>query len=102
MSTLAAKSDNLIGRVTREVVNLPTEDLSLVVEFVEYLKHRPHATSPRPTTASEIRAAVRHRASELETLPRAEIVQRFQEVAESIRQQAIIQGRAVDGDWCGD
>lgn len=38
----------------------------------------------------------------LRDVPRSEIVARFQQVAEEIRQEAIARGNAIDGDLLSD
>jgi hypothetical protein len=35
-------------------------------------------------------------------MPREQLVARFVEVGEQIRQEAIAKGTAIDGDWAGD
>jgi len=102
MSTHNPTADSLIGRVARELTSLPEEDLPLVVEFVEYLKRQRPAPPQRHLSVTEIRVEARRRASQLGTLPRAEIVARFQELAEAIRQEAVTGGSAVEGDWQSD
>ena len=102
MSTHNLAADSLIGRVARELTSLPEEDLPLVVEFVEYLKRRRPTPVQRPLSVAEIRSEARRRASQLGALPRAEIVARFQELAEAIRQKSVSDGTAVEGDWQGD
>ena len=44
-------------------------------------------------------AEVRRRATLLQHVPRAEIVARFLELAEEIRQEAIAKDTAIEGDW---
>jgi hypothetical protein len=53
-------------------------------------------------SAAEIQAEVRKRARLLRDVPRAQLVARFVEVGEQIRQEAIANGTAVNGDWAGD
>ena len=102
MSMPRSTAENLIGQVTRELATLPEEDLPLVVEFVEYLKHQRRAPPQRRWSVAEIRSEARRRATQLGALPRAEIVARFQELAEAIRQEAVTGGSAVEGDWQSD
>jgi hypothetical protein len=96
-----ATTEAMIGRVVLELTQLREEDLPLVIEFVDYLKQQ-HLASPPQLSVAEIRAEARRRASLLSQVPRAELVTRFREVAEEIRQEAIVKGGAVEGDWPGD
>jgi len=91
----------LIGRVASELTQLPEEDLSLVIEFVEHLKQ--HRAIPRERLSpAEMRAEARRRAILLQDVPREEIVARFLELAEEIHRESIAKGTAVEGDWEGD
>ena len=90
-----------IGRVASELTQLPEEDLPLVVEFVEFLKQR-KARSAQRLSLTEIQAEARRRAALLQDVPREEIVARFRELTEEIRQEAIAQGTAIEGDWVSD
>ena len=90
-----------IGRVASELTQLSEEDLPLVVEFVEFLKQR-QAKSVQSLTLAEMRAEARRRAALLQNVPREEIVARFRELTKEIRQEAIAQGTAIEGDWVGD
>jgi len=90
-----------IGRVASELTQLPEEDLLLVVEFVEFLKQR-KARSAQRLSLTEIQAEARRRAALLQDVPREEIVARFRELIEEIRQEAIAQGTAIEGDWVSD
>ena len=82
----------MIGRVVLELTQLPEEDLPLVIEFVDYLKQQ-HVSSPRQLSIAEIRAEARRRAGQLGEVPRTEIVTRFRELAEEIRQKVTAPGR---------
>jgi hypothetical protein len=53
-------------------------------------------------SAVEIQVEARKRARLLREVPRAQLVARFVEVGEQIRQEAIANGTAVNGDWTGD
>jgi hypothetical protein len=90
-----------IGRVASELTQLSEEDLPLVVEFVEFLKQR-KAKTMRPLSPAKIRAQARRRAALLQNVPREEIVARFRELTEEIREEAISQGTAIEGDWVSD
>ena len=52
----------------------------------------------QPISAGEIRK----QALLLRDIPRDQLVARFVEVGEQIRQMAIANGTAIDGDWAGD
>jgi hypothetical protein len=91
----------LVGQVVSELTRLPEEDLSLVAEFVEFLKQRRTMPTQRLSPA-EMRAEARRRATLLRDVPREEIVARFWELTEEIRQEAITKGTAIEGDWRGD
>ena len=94
-------SSTLVGQVVSELSRLPEEDLSLVVEFVEFLKRR-KATPTQRLSPAEMRAEARRRAILLRDVPRGEIVARFRELTEEIRQEAIAKGTAIEGDWRSD
>jgi hypothetical protein len=49
-----------------------------------------------------MRAEARRRATLLRDVPREEIVARFWELAEDIRQEAVAKGTTVEGDWESD
>jgi hypothetical protein len=57
---------------------------------------------PPVRLASEIVKEARKRARLLRDVPREQLVARFMEVGEQIRQEAIAKGTAIDGDWTGD
>jgi hypothetical protein len=92
----------MIGRVASELARLPEEDLPLVIEFVDYLKQQRQVAPRQRLSVAEMRAEARRRASLLCDVPRSEIVNRFRELAEEIRQEAIAKGTAIEGDWCED
>lgn len=100
MLTSTQNADSLIGRVARELTYLPEEDLPLVVEFVEYLRRQ--RASQQKMSAAEIQAEAHLRALQMKNVPRAEIVARFQALAEVIRADAVKKGQAIEGDWQGD
>jgi hypothetical protein len=94
--------EKLIGQVASELTSLPEEDIPLVVEFVDYLKYRRRKKSLPQRSGAEIREEAKERARLLDQVPREEIVRRFEELGEQIRQDAILRGVAVDGDWTDD
>jgi anthranilate/para-aminobenzoate synthase component I len=101
MAIRDATMQEMIGRVVLELTQLPEEDLPLVIEFVDYLKQQ-HLSPSQRLSVAEIQAEAHRRASLLSQVPRAEIVTRFQKLAEEIRQGAIAKGVAIEGDWQGD
>jgi|GEM_PF-3565345 len=100
MST--ATAERLIGQVVSDLTILPEEDLTLVVELVDYLKRQRRFMPGAHLSAAEMRREARRRAQLLRDAPRSEIVVRFQRVAEEIRQQAIARDGAIDGDLLSD
>ena len=97
-----ATATGVIGHLAMELTWLPEEDLPLVVEFVDYLKRQRRVATPSCLSAAEMRVEARRRTSLLNNVPRTEIVARFRELTEEIRQEAIAKGTAVEGDWMGD
>ena len=94
-------ANEIIGRVVVEVARLPQEDWPLVLDFVEHLKQR-QETLRQKALVAEIQVAARRRAKELESVPREQIVARFDQLIEEIRQTAIAKGTAIEGDWESD
>lgn len=90
----------LIGHVATRLTELPPEDLHLVVDFLDYLEKR--RASPPLKSGAALRAEARRRAGLLQDVPREQIVARFAELTEEIRQEAIEKGTAVEGDWLSD
>jgi hypothetical protein len=93
-----SSSQQLVEQVSSDLDTLPEEDLVLVASFVTYLKQRQVAPAPR-MSATTLRIEAQRRAATLRDVPRAELVTRFQQIAEEVRQQAIAQGTAIEGDW---
>lgn len=102
MASKVTVAHEMIGRVVSDLTQLPEEDLSLVVEFVDYLKQQRQVISAQHISPAQIRAAARRRASRLAKVPRTEIAARFQELAEEIRHEVIGKEAALEGDWPGD
>lgn len=94
-------ADEIIGRVVVKVTHLPQEDLPLILDFIEHLERR-QETLRRKALVEEIQAAARQRAKELEAVPREQIVARFDQLIEEIRQTAMAKGTAIEGDWESD
>jgi excisionase family DNA binding protein len=91
-----------IGGVALQLAQLPAEDIFSAVQFVSRLRQQRAASTSPPLTPAEIVAEARRQAALLDGVPRAEIAARFAVLAEEIRQQAIAQGTAIEGDWIGD
>jgi hypothetical protein len=94
--------ERLIGQVTSDLTSLPEEDLPLVVEFVDYLKDRHRQKRSQKLSIPEIRAAAKRRAQLLDHIPREEIVNRFEQLAEEIQREANQKETAFNGDWVHD
>ena len=92
----------VIGQLALKLSSFPEEDLQLVVEFVDRLEEKQPSGPARIFSASEIVEEARRRARLLRDVPREQLVARFMEVGEQIRQEAIAKGTAIDGDWTGD
>ncbi len=71
--------------------------MNVAATFVDYLGEK-HPVDP----AEEMREEARRRAHLLRDVPREQLVARFIEVGEQIRQEAISKGTAIDGDWTSD
>ncbi len=95
-------TSSMIGHVVLELARLPEEDLPLVVEFVDYLKQKRQGTPHQRLSVAEMRTEARRRVERLRKVPRAEVVARFRELSEEIRQEAVDKGTATEGDWCAD
>jgi hypothetical protein len=98
MTMISSTTQQIIEQVSCELGTLPYEDLVLVKTFVTYLKEQ-QPMSVSQTSLAAIRIAAQRRAAELQNIPRTELVEQFQRLAEDIRQQAIRQGTAIEGDW---
>ncbi len=97
MNHIQEIDQSLLRRTVVEVVNLPDDDLSIVLDVVAFLKQQRSAES-----AADIRRAARQRAAALRSMPRDQLAAQLREVGEKIRGQVIANGMAVDGDWEGD
>ena len=92
----------IIGGVALRLVQLPMEDVRLVAQMVARLQQQRQAVTSHRLSPVEIVTEARRRAALLSDVPRAEIAARFEALAEEIREQAIAQGTAIEGDWLGD
>ncbi len=104
MPSKAAAKPQVIGQLALKLTNLPEEDLQLVIELVDCLEEKRPERSARSLSSSVegVREEARRRARLLRDVPREQLVARFMEVGEQIRQEAIAQGTAIEGDWTGD
>jgi len=67
------------------------------------IQQQQRQTTPQQRlSVAGIRAEARRRTKLLREVPRAEIVSRFRELTEEIRQEAIAKGTAIEGDWRRD
>jgi hypothetical protein len=102
MSSKSARAPQVIGRLAVKLTALPEEDLQLVLELVDRLEEKHPVESVRSLSVKDIREEARKRSLLLRDVPRDQLVARFVEVGEQIRQGAIAEGMAVDGDWTDD
>lgn len=102
LSQTPASAQAIIGGVALRLVQLPLEDIRLVAQMVARLQQQHQAAPSSGLSTAEIVAEARRRAALLSDVPRAEIAARFETLAEEIREQAIAQGTAIEGDWLGD
>ena len=98
MSSKSAAAPQMIGELALKLAELPDDDLRLVAEFVDCLEDR----RPALLSAEEIREEARRLARRLQSVPREQLIARFFEVGEEIRQEAISKGTAIEGDAEGD
>ena len=89
----------IIGGVAVRLGQLPLEDIRLVAQMVARLQQQRQAATSHRLSPVEIVTEARRRAALLSDVPRAEIAARFEALAEEIREQAIAQGTAIEGDW---
>jgi hypothetical protein len=102
MPSKSAAAPQVIGQLAVKLTELPEEDLQLVVAIVDHLGEKGPADPLSSLSAEEMREEARRRADLLRDVPREQLVARFIEVGEQIRQEAISKGTAIDGDWTGD
>jgi len=100
MATMNPPSPAVIGQIALKLSQLSAEEVSGVLEILDHLSLAEAPNKPR--TAAEICALARKRAALLHDVPREQVAARFRELAEEIRQEAIANGTAIDGDWVGD
>jgi hypothetical protein len=78
----------MIGQLALQLSSLPEEDLQLVAEFLSLLEEK-RSPEPQSLSAAEIHEKARWRARLLHDVPREQLVARFVEVGEQIRQEAV-------------
>jgi hypothetical protein len=101
MASKETTTPTLIGHVAARLTVLPPEDLHLVVDFLDFLEER-HSPSAKLSSAIRLREEAKRRARLLQDVPSEQLVARFAELAEQVRQEAIEKGTAIEGDWVSD
>ena len=101
MATRQQISQSVIGQAALKMARLPTEQLLVVVKFLDSLDEL-QPTDPEPPSVDELLAGALRDAELLREVPREQLMARFMELGEEIRQEAIAKGTALDGDWHGD
>lgn len=101
MPAKRATAPDVIGQVALKLTAMPEEDVRLVIELVDYLEGK--RSEPKASwSPMEIVAEAQRRSELLKDVPRDQLVARFAELGEEIRQEAIAKGTSIDGDWTGD
>ena len=98
MPSRLAPAPQVIGQLALKLAELPEEDLQLVAEFVDHLGEKGPVDPLSSLSVEEMREEARRRARLLGDVPREQLVARFIEVGEQIRQEAISKGTAIDTD----
>jgi GTPase involved in cell partitioning and DNA repair len=91
---------DLVRKAVIEVAQLQDKELLIVIEMVDTLKKQ--RARPNKELAAEIVAKAKARAEEMKHLSHEEVVQRFTDVMDRIREEAIANGTAIDGELEGD
>ncbi|OIN91679.1 MAG: hypothetical protein AUJ21_07420 [Anaerolineae bacterium CG1_02_58_13] len=97
MNAMDLDSEKLLRQVITSVAQLPPNDLLVVYETISDLQHKESEKSK--LTAAEIVARARARAVEMSHLSHEEVVQRFIDAMDRIREDAIAKGTAIEGEW---
>ncbi len=95
MSIVHIDSEELLRRVLSSIAKLPPSDLLVVYETIGDLNQKDRADYK----AEEILSLAKARAAEMRDLSHEEVVQRFIDATERIRQAAIRNGTAIEGEW---
>ncbi|HEX9731326.1 MAG TPA: hypothetical protein VGG06_04975 [Thermoanaerobaculia bacterium] len=101
MATRQQVSQSVIGQVALRMARLPYEHLPLVLQFLDTLEKR-LPPEPEPASVDAILAEALEGAELLRDVPRGQLLARFMELGEEIRQEVIAKGTAIDGDYTGD
>ncbi len=102
MATETTASHSVIGQAALKMTRLPEELLPLVIDFLDYLERLHQAQRPATPSADEIVAEAFRRSEMLRNVPHEQLMTRFMDLGEEIRQEAIARGTAIEGDWTGD
>jgi hypothetical protein len=98
MDTPTLNAEKLLRQVLSSIAKLPPNDLLVVYETISDLQQKDKSGQPS-MNADEILSRAKARASELNHLSHAETVQRFIDVTDRIRAEAIQKGTAIEGEW---
>lgn len=101
MVVKAQSSQSLVRQAVIEVANLPEPALRQVLAYIEVLKGQ-QAEAAKAAVTAAINAEAERLAATMQGRPRPEVMAEFRSVLESMRQQAVAQGTAIDGEWQGD
>ena len=104
MSAETIQTETLLRQLMIDMARLPEDDLPLVAEFFQRLMQTRHHEAGKPPRASvaALRAEARRRAAQLGSVPREQLIDRFIQIMDEIRADAIARGAAIEGEWRGD
>ena len=94
MATRQQVSQSVIGQVALRVARLPYEHLPLVIQFLDSLE-KLRTPDPEPPSVDAILADALRGAELLREVPREQLMARFMELGEEIRQNS----RCCSHDW---
>lgn len=89
-------SQDLIRKAVIEVAQLEEKELLIVIEMVDTLKKQ--RARPNKELAADILAKAKARAEEVKYLSRDEAMEKFGKTLDSIREDAIAKGTAIEGE----
>jgi hypothetical protein len=101
MAVKVLSSQELVRKAVIEVANLPEPALQQVLAYIEVLKGHQTETS-KAAVAAAINTEVERLVTDMQGQLRAEVMAEFRAALEAIREQAVAQGTAIDGDWQDD
>ncbi len=101
MTVQTLNTENLLRQVIASIAQLPPNDLLVVYQMIGDLRQRDKAGGSS-LTSDEILLRAKTRASEMKHLSHAETVQRFLDVTDHIRADAVEKGTAIEGEWESD